>query len=161
MVALAAAGVAHASPALTVDDFAWQTLTIQNEAGVPASELARAEWAVAEQEAVAAGWWRLPRIRFGPGGWNVYIVSDPSAACMEPAGGCHSTTQATMTEGRQPFAVVGTTALSFVLSHEVLEMMADPMGTGVEICDSAEYAYMIGDQQVADFILPSGLDYAP
>ena len=61
-----------------------------------------------------------------------------------------------------PYALVNTSAcpLSTTMSHELLEMLADPYLEGREICDAwVRYYYLIDGIGVQDFGLPKGGDF--
>ena len=104
------------------------------------------------------------------GHWPIFIQDDIH---MQGAAGVH------LDDHNQPYAVVESYGdVSLTLSHELLEMLADPWGNRViaghgprntdfsrrrvhyllEVCDPCEgkaFAYLIGDVLVSDFLLPS------
>jgi hypothetical protein len=148
-----------------------QTITVVNEAGVSAATLGQVERAVQAQVSVAGRWWKIPHIRFGPGGWEVTLVRGAPTVCGPGAGGCHSAT--TSDDGSVvPWAVATTSqhfsgeAWATAFDHEVLEMLTNPdtslfdAGWDEEICDvTSGWNYLSGGVWLSDFALPKA--YAP
>lgn len=125
-------GSAEPAAALNVPT---QAFTVYVAPGVSASWLRRSEQALEEQSETVRASWGTPLIRFGPGGWPVYVRSDRPGQ-GEP--GWHGV------EKGDPYAVVetGTWApAAGIFDHEVLETLVDPYlqrfidGALVEICD--------------------------
>lgn len=147
-----------------------QTLTVINDAHVPKATLRRVENAVERQVKVAGRWWKLPTIRFGPGGWKATLNPGALSACDPGSGGCHSATPGE--DGRPiPWAAVSTKESitgdpwATTFDHEILEMLTNPgtslFGSGrVEVCDMTEgWNYLSGGVWLSDFALPEA--YAP
>lgn len=152
-------------------------LTDQSSATVPPATLAQIAAALQQQvdndfapawggradiSALAAG------AAVPPGSWPIKIVDD-----IGGAGGVH------LDENEQPYAeAVSGPQLSIAISHELLEMLADPWGNRftpaadldpssdghqvfylVEVGDPCEVtSYQVGGVAVSDFILPSFYD---
>ena len=141
-----------------------QVITIVNSAGVQASVLARAEFAITSQSYTLRQHWGTPLVQFGPGGWSVYLMTDVSAYCGDDADGCHSQGPTGDVQAQVSVQVTGF-PWTVVLSHEILEMLADPYivtapryagSTLVEVCDPVEFVpYTIDGVAVSDFVLPS------
>lgn len=131
-----------------------QTITVVNRAGVSPRELAKVERAVAIQSRELRHWWHTPVARFGPGGWPIYLHR------WWP-GNDHEYNLAR----ERPWAEVSWTANewpapSVLLSHEVLEMLADPTARSREVCDPvAADAYRVGRVMVSDFVTPRWFVY--
>lgn len=160
-----------------------QTLTIVNQANVRPSALAKVEHALAVQARQLRASYGTPCIRFGPGGWKIYLkVNDGQNSYRMPAGEHYAIStfagnwlcsapgycvaqDAMATMGAIPYANVMTggwplRTWSATLSHEVVEMLANPDTTGTEICDPVEMkTYRINGVYVSDFVLPHGSDW--
>jgi hypothetical protein len=83
-------------------------------------------------------------------GWKVIVVDRPIGGGN--ADGFHS-----YNANGTPYAKVTIHGvdLSSILSHEILEMLADPFCNKREIVDGLPYYYQINNQQVSDFRLPN------
>ncbi len=102
-------------------------------------------------------------MRFAAGGWPVTLMSPAAFQSAYPVeagdgyGGFHDETAA------GPSAVVDwdPTNLDAVntsdLSHEVIEMLVDPSGTGREVCDPVAnyFGAQLDGVTVADFVTPA------
>jgi hypothetical protein len=129
-----------------------QNLTVVNGAAVP---IARAETAVEAQSAQLRRRWGTPLVRFAPGGWPVILQNDTGR--IVAVGGIHTTTPAGTPEALIAVVAGGNWTVAF--SHEVLEMLVDPYGGRVEVCDPVEgESYLLGGVQVSDFVFPNGHD---
>jgi hypothetical protein len=116
----------------------------------------------------------FPAVKDVPLGWWVVTIEDDIHT--PGAGGFH------LARNGQPYALVQySDTWSLAVSHETLEMLADPSGNRtqaapspednvtqslylVEVCDpceAAEYAYSIDGILVSDFILPRYYDAVP
>jgi hypothetical protein len=116
----------------------------------------------------------FPAVEDVPVGWWVVTIEDDIHT--PGAGGFH------LARDGQPYALVQySDTWSLAVSHETLEMLADPSGNRtqagpspeddvtqslylVEVCDpceAAEYAYSIDGILVSDFILPRYYDAVP
>lgn len=160
LVALASAAPAAAAPAPSpcpVDAPA-QTITVINQARVPARALAKVERAVSAQSMQVRAAWGTPCVRFAAGGWKLYLKGGGG----EPHGE-HDFYG-------QPYALVWTSgstaeAWSRDLSHEVIEMIEDPnldvryLHSGStwqrEIADPVNgLGYRLDGVYVSDFVTP-------
>jgi hypothetical protein len=108
-------------------------------------------------------WQRNARVFIGKGDWQVYVqLANP----FPGAAGLHTT------DGSgTPYALVSTQTVAGwnwtrVLSHEILEMLANPWGSsyaspsgsliGAEVCDPVEQlSYSINGVEVSDFVTPT------
>jgi hypothetical protein len=131
-----------------------QTITIINAAGVPAAALNRVERAIQDQSVQLRAAWGTPCVVFGDGGWPLTLEAGPPPECgtLELAG-CHDV--------GSPIGFADAAAgplQALTVSHETLEMLADPLGTGTEVCDPVEGlsdAYQLDGLTVSDFALPA------
>lgn len=143
-----------------------QTLTVVDENGVPNSVLLQTECAVVTQARALRAAWGTPPIRFGSGGWPVYVVNydQPLALGLLPiptgAAGYHTYRQGV------PYAVVGSPGpgsfMSATFSHEVMEMLVDPFanryigGQLVEVCDPVSSETQANDGAwLSGFVTPA------
>lgn len=154
-----------------------QVLTVRNAAHVRPRLLHKVERAVTHQVDEASRWWNLPRVRFGPGGWQVTLVhGSPVVVCGQDADGCHSVTGLTDQSLGDPWAYVGVqhqpgamaanSEWEDAFSHEILEMLTNPTtlnfdAGATEVCDVTEgWDYMTrSGVWLSDFALPEA--YAP
>jgi hypothetical protein len=86
----------------------------------------------------------------GSRGWKVIVVNQPIGGGKDD--GFHS-----YNSNGTPYAKVTIKGvdLSSILSHEIMEMLADPFCNKREIVDGLPYYYRINDEQVSDFRLPN------
>ncbi len=136
------------------------TFSVVNGVGIPAPKLAAIEHAVAAQANGAFRQsWHTPRISFSAAGIPVLIepVAEMQKTCGAKAASCHAkTTGATPT----PYILLSTLdGLSVNLSHEVLETLADPLGTSringrlIEVCDPVEtHTYTLDHVSLSDYV---------
>jgi hypothetical protein len=154
----------------------WKVALVDRTAGgaVPPADLRRYASALQEQvdDHLAPAWGvradisvLAPGDALPPGAWPIKIVD-----ALTGMSGVHRD------DHGQPYAeAVNGDQLSITLSHELLEMLVDPLGSRftraadldpnsggqqvyylVEVSDPCDiYSYYVGDVQVADFILPS------
>jgi hypothetical protein len=150
-----------------------QTITVINEANVRPWMLAKVENAIAAQSLQLRAAWGTPCVRFGPGGWLAYLqiasVSYPDGSVLHPIEGEHyGNGDPGPYWAGDPYAIVDTGALPYVdwshaLSHEILEMLADPTDeihatpyVLREVCDPVEgLSYQLVGVAVSDFVFPS------
>lgn len=156
--------LAASAPAATV-----QTVTLVNQAGIRPSKLKRLEHALTIQSAQVHRYWHTPIVRFGLGGWPLVLLSPALAAeyalSSDGDGGVHyfangiPTAVVSVTHNLSTEVARGTRSVpvwQVATSHELLEMLVDPSGTGNEICDPVQMAsYTINRIGVSDFVLPS------
>jgi hypothetical protein len=142
-----------------------QTITVVNATHLPSVYVRREERALRAQAEQVRRYWHTPLIRFGRGGWNVFLVPGTDvASCgdVPPAeSGCHYTNEA---GSPQAFVGIGggRSYMSDTFSHEVIEMLVDPYadryenGRLVEIADPVEgEIYTLEGESVSDFALPA------
>lgn len=160
--AVIGSGVARAD---TIQGVPTQVITILDEANIPAVELARAERAIRAESLLLHQYWDTPVVQFGSHGWPVTLTNvEPSLGGKPfPSLGFHGT------DRQHPYGVVyaalhvGDLRWTKVLSHEVMEMLADPRGhhilngSLVEVCDPmATYPPLtIDGLPLADFATPA------
>jgi hypothetical protein len=147
-------------------DAAARVLTVVDQARVPHRVVMAEERALVQQALQLRRYWHTPRVRFGPGGWKIYLVPEHVVAeCGNgvPESACH---QIDYTRN-QPDAYVGVRGFSRAywadsMSHEMIEMLVDPMldryirGFLVEPCDPvAGNDYTLAGQAASDFVLPN------
>lgn len=160
------------------------TITVYNQARVRPDRLALVERALVIQSQQVARYWFTPTIRFGPGGWRLYLRGD-----CRPGGlfGIHDAAPSSFGDPAAvlspdgdraylPYGIVwacGTTyahGWGVYMSHEVMEMLADPTLHTVYSYDHTTYLLEIADAvydrsypirvrrhrvSVSDFVLPS------
>lgn len=146
-----------------------QTITLVNDAGLSRAAVNRLEFALTIQaNRDLRRWWRTPRISFGAGGWKLILTNAPRPKAIAQAGlgGVHWPLGGMSWSG-PPFAVDyvrvnGPDNWTLLASHELLEMLVDPMsdrhigGQWVEICDPVgNVYYTIRGIQVSDFVTPA------
>jgi hypothetical protein len=112
-----------------------QTFTIHVAPGVSVPWLRRSEKAIGQQSLTVRARWGTPLVRFGSGGWTVFIHRGRYSDNPPGWHGVHD---------GHPYAVVetGTWApAAGIFDHELLEMLVDPYarhvirGRRAEICD--------------------------
>ena len=156
--AAAAPAAAAPAPAVCPAGVPAQTVTVINQARVRTRALAKVERAVSAQSLQVNVAWRTPCVRFGAGGWKLYLKGSGA----EPHGE-HDFFG-------QPYALVwtaGGTAQGWSrdFSHEVIEMIEDPtldvryMRDGStwqrEIADPVDgLGYRLDGVYVSDFVTP-------
>jgi hypothetical protein len=131
-----------------------QTITIINQSAMPAAALARLERVIQDQSVQLRAAWDTPCVVFGDGGWPLTLEAGPPPECgtLELAG-CHDV--------GTPIGFADASAgplQALTVSHETLEMLADPLGAGAEVCDPVEGlsdAYQLDGMTVSDFTLPA------
>jgi hypothetical protein len=82
---------------------------------------------------------------------RLYIVNRPLVSEGIPSNGYH------WYDAHGPYGFVTVSnncPLSICASHELMEMLSDPLGTGREICDGLKEGYLIENQWVVDFRMP-------
>ncbi len=86
-------------------------------------------------------------------GWRVVVTDRPLHIDKTTVAGYHGLNAAGV-----PFARVSTWegSPSWVMSHEIIEMITDPLCDGREICDGLKARYDVGGLPVSDFRLPEG-----
>jgi hypothetical protein len=86
-------------------------------------------------------------------GWRVIVTDKPLHIGKVTVAGYHDLNAAGI-----PFARVGTSegSTSWVMSHEIMEMVTDPLCDKHEICDGLKSRYDINGLPVSDFRLPKG-----
>lgn len=141
--------------------------TITDTAGLSPVRLSQIEEALVMQAAQVSAYWSTGTISFGPGGIPLAIepMDQVAASCQQVVVGCHGASAATANQKSQPWIAVGWDgsydSVSQTLSHEVVEVLVDPHGSGLEVCDPLEsYSYLVNGQRVADFLEPDGSDFA-
>jgi hypothetical protein len=146
-----------------------QTITVVNLAGVQANVLRQVEAAVAVQSGQLREAWGTPLVRFGPGGWRVYIVTSPATVprwieAQTRSDGDYWGLHSQESPSDVPYAVATTewSPWSEAFSHEILEMLVDPRndrlihGHLAEPCDPVEDTpYLLDGVWVSDFVPPS------
>jgi hypothetical protein len=133
-----------------------QSINVVSRADVPIREVAAFEAAVTVQAAQLARFWHTPRVTFGLEGWMFEIVpgDDPR---LGGSRGWHGWL------GGRPYAMIAAGATwTKVASHELMEMLVDPRGSGwldgfaKEICDPVKrLSYLVQRVRVADFVTPA------
>lgn len=112
-----------------------QKFTVHVAADVSAPWLDRSEQAIESQSQIVRERWDTPLVRFGSGGWPVYLRSSDNP---DGRAGWHGAANG------HPYAVVETNApepAAAIFDHEVLETLVDPYGKRfidgrlAEICD--------------------------
>jgi hypothetical protein len=119
-----------------------ERFTVYDWNGTSAAKVARWEQAVVEQSVQLQRYWHTPAVAFAQqGGWPIYLVS---WKLMKDTGdlGYHAQ------RGGQPYAAVSDLGGSIVFSHEIMEMLVDPLANRIltfwklpvflEICDPVE-----------------------
>ncbi|HEY1519149.1 MAG TPA: hypothetical protein VGF91_22150, partial [Solirubrobacteraceae bacterium] len=154
-----------------------QTITIVNEARVQPWALAKVESAIMAQSLQLRAAWGTPCVRFGPGGWMVYLQTGYESLqgggyTLEVGGEHYGLGVPGPDWHGQPYVIVKTggaayTAWSYALSHEVDEMLVDPTDAMyyvwpngsrqlLEVCDPVEAdTYTLDGVTVDDFTLPA------
>jgi hypothetical protein len=86
-------------------------------------------------------------------GWRVVVTDRPLHIGKTTVAGYHGFNAAGV-----PFARVSTWegSPSWVMSHEIMEMITDPLCDGREICDGLKARYDVGGLPVSNFRLPKG-----
>lgn len=133
-----------------------QILTIVNTAGVPAATIAAIErGALLEANGPLHHWWHTPRIRFGPGGWKVTILTPHPYGMTYHSSTRYGTPYAVINWDWDPRLPAGEDDV--YVSHEIMEMLVRPRGARPEVCDPVEddYAWTIAGVPVADFVTPA------
>lgn len=142
-----------------------QTITVVNQANVRPSVLGRIERDVASQSVQVCRHWGTPLVRFGSGGWKLYLAYSNISACDTETGdqGCHA-----YDANGVPFAAVDTwggtwqvgqgTDWSAAFDHEIVEMVTDedanPAGEVVDPVNNDVYQVDDGSM-MSDFVYPS------
>jgi hypothetical protein len=141
-----------------------QAITIVESVGAGVRAITRLERALAGQAVQLHHWWRTPCVTFAPGGWQLRLVR-ASPGC-EGRAGCHCPPVGLAPEcasNGEPYATVVTFGarllsqpVSMEISHEMLEMLADPGDDGREVCDPVEDgSYRVDGVWVSDFATPA------
>lgn len=131
---LALAPAACATPS-TPAQWPVQVLTVVNDAGVPSQRLERIERALVIQSQQLRAAWRTPVVRFGAGGWPVFLEHvGPGMSDYHTTGPDPSPYVGGVAGQGTPWAVVVADGRGWTpdLSHEVLEMLANPTTEGVD-----------------------------
>jgi hypothetical protein len=149
---------AHAAAATCPVGTPVQAITVVNQAGARAPSLAKVERAVADQSIQLHAAWGTPCVKFGPGGWPLYLRIGGTEW------GVHYAQPVRMEVYTAGLAY---RAWSTVFSHEVLEALEDPTTTNayavsdhnggvVEVADPVgERAYALDGVWVSDFVFPA------
>lgn len=166
-----------AEPAVCPAGVPAETVTVINQAGASAAELAQVERAASAQSMQVRDWWGTPCVVFGPDGLKMYLqvrAEDlTGGSIFYPVDGVHygSAIPGPYWAG-EPYAIVdigiatetGIWARAF--THELTEMDVDPtdaltwshdgIGGLLEVCDPVEnVTYQLDGVPVADFVLPA------
>ena len=162
-VALVAALVLLAAVPTSAVAASSQTFTLIDQAGVKQSTVRSYEAAVTNQSYQLRAYWGTPIVRWGPGGWPVYLQVYTAQEALDnngqPIAGV--TDAYHLPVAGLPTIYVPTDGSaqgwSVDLSHEVIETLVDPYpsSTGHEACDPvAGNEYGIGGVFVSDFATP-------
>jgi hypothetical protein len=173
---LANASIANAIGPIPPDPVPTQTFTIVNENGVSAQAIRVEEQAIVEQSTVIREHWHTPLVRFGVGGWKIYLVrygSQLGQYIPVGAAGVHLVTPGKFVcsqlslscwTGATPFAIIGYPGRGWMpgtVDHEIIEMLVDPYadryinGHLVEPCDPVEVnGYGSANVDLSDFVYP-------
>lgn len=154
VISLASVGAAKAAPPQ-------QTITIINQSPLSEHALARIEQALSKQARQARRVWHTPLVVFGPGGWPITLeATDTMIAEHSYSAESGPTGIISWIAALPDPATVAWWSVN--LSHEVLEMLADPTqrsythGRQREICDPVSArAYRINRVWVQDFVTPA------
>lgn len=122
----------------TCDGFPVQMISVRNQAGVEPWYLELIERAVAQQSLQLRREWGTRCVVFGPGGWPLTLLPSLAGTACAGDGGCH------WEDDRVRMLVQTQGTWSAVVSHEVIESLVDPSGTGHEICDPLDYVWYQG-----------------
>lgn len=143
-------------------------ITVENDDNLPDWQVHALERGLAWQSNQLHAWWGTPEVTFGPGGWPFAFVGAQStagvaasASCDDRCGGFHIDTAGIP---NATVIVVPNGDWMITASHELMEMLADPTGAGLEVCDPVEsvaYVYETGRATVvlSDFVTPSYFDH--
>lgn len=126
-----------------------------------ADAIGRLDRALTAQALQLRRWWGTPCVTFASGGWPVQLVALPTGCAG--AEGCHCPPVGlapVCASNGEPYATVATSGarllslqVTTAISHELLEMLADPGDDGLEVCDPVEDgSYWLNGVWVSDFV---------
>jgi hypothetical protein len=134
-----------------------QRLTVVDLNGTPARTVARMEAAVVWQAKQLRRYWQTPRVTFvRSGGWPLFLVPVHAMLTSGDAG-YHGQLNSV------PYAVVSSMgdALTVTFSHEIMEMLVDPLGNWVWTPGSRSILVEVCDPVDNDtFTAPNGVEVA-
>jgi hypothetical protein len=118
------------------------TITVGSDVRISTVDLATVESDIEHQSAALRMYWGTPLARFTPsGGWPVDITNNATSVGDEM--GANGSAGFHGELAGLPYAVIGTGTTprewAYILSHEVMEMLEDPTGAGLEVCDPAPH----------------------
>lgn len=116
-----------------------QTLTVidQTSHGVDPGLLASYEQQITKASIGLRRWWHTPIVRWGRGGWPVYLVDGLGRG----ESGYHDFST-------HPYAYVSMSD-SLSMSHEIFEMLVDPQANGIEVCDPVSNAEAVSTARMS------------